>query len=536
MSTPVSAHPHRRAHQRSRRHLIRLAGALVALLTLVTATACSSAVDELKSGSGERQEGGTLRVGALQDIVPARIFTNSSDSINVLIGSVYDSLIDYPLDSLDPKPSLATSWQLSDDGKQLTLQLRDDVKFHSGRPFTSKDVEFSIKTWADPAWTVQLQRTAAAITGFDTTDEHAITLTFAHPLSNIFDLLDMLPIIDQDTIDQLREGKAFVGTGPFEFTSWSPGAKIQFTRNDDYWRGKPALDGIDVSVIPDPQAQVAQLRSHQLDLILGASYRDFESLGKDDQFNVNQWDGAEGQVYVGTNVTNPALSDVRVRQAIAYALDRKRVVDEVFRGAGVPISLPWPDYSPAYDATANGTYDYDLDQAKKLVDEAKADGVKIPKLPLTYPSENPIYGAIAQIAQADLAKVGIEVELDPQEQAQVIQQLIGAKFPALWILSHGYANWTPSTLAVSAYPFNAEHNASLYVDKDYQAIADKVWKEKPDAVDTADYATLSQALLKGSFLLEIAITLPQDASSTQVHGIGQTKRGEPVFYDTYLSK
>ncbi|MCR1781124.1 ABC transporter substrate-binding protein [Nocardioides carbamazepini] len=513
-----------------------MAAALIATSTLVAAAACSSAVDELKTSSGERQEGGTLRVGALNDIIPARIFTNSSDSINLLIGSVYDSLIDYPLDELEPQPSLATSWELSEDGTRLSLQLRDDVTFHSGRPFTSKDVEFSIKTWADPVWTVQLQRTAAAITGFDTSDEHAITLTFAHPLSNVFDLLDMLPIIDAESIDQLREGKAFVGTGPFTFDSWSPGAKISFKRNDDYWRGKPALDGIDVSVIPDPQAQVSQLRAHQLDLILGASYRDFESLGKEDRFHVNQWNGAEGQVYVGTNVTNPALSDVRVRRAIAYALDRRRVVDEVFRGAAIPISLPWPDYSPAYDEEADATYEFDLDQAKALVDEAKADGVAIPKLPLTYPSENPIYGAIAQIVQADLAKVGIEVELDPQEQASVIQQLIGAKFPALWILSHGYAHYTPSTLAVSAYPFNADHNASLYVDPEYKEAAEGVWQQKPGAVDPADYAALNEQLLEGSFLLEIAITLPQDASSTEVHDVGQTKRGEPLFYDSYLTR
>ncbi len=531
MSSSTPAHPRRRA-----RRTRRLAAAVLAATTVLTVTACSSAVDDLKATSSARQEGGTLRVGALNDIVPARIFTNSSDSINLLIGSVYDSLIDYPLDKLEPKPSLATSWKLSDDGTQLTLQLRDDVKFHSGRPFTSKDVEFSIKTWADPVWTVQLQRTAAAITGFDTSDEHAITLTFAHPLSNIFDLLDMLPIIDKDSIDQLREGKAFVGTGPFKFESWSPGSKISFTRNDDYWRGKPSLDGIDVSVIPDPQAQVSQLRAHQLDLILGASYRDFESLGKDKQFHVNQWDGAEGQVYVGTNVTNPALADVRVRQAIAFALDRKRVVDEVYRGAAIPISLPWPSYSPAYDEKANATYDFDLDKAKALVEEAKADGVKIPKLPLTYPAENPAYGAIAQIVQADLAKVGIEAELDPQEQAQVIQQLIGAKFQGLWILNHAYAHYSPSTLAVSAYPFNADHNASLYVNADYKAIADKVWNQKPGEVAPADYAALDEQLLKGSFLLEIAITLPQDASSAQVHDIGETKRGEPLFYDTYLTK
>lgn len=510
--------------------------ALAALLAVVLLTSCSSAVDELKNTSTEARNGGVLQVGAVNDIVPPSIFTNSSDSANVLVGSVYDSLIDYPLDSLEPQPRLATSWELSEDGKELTLQLRDDVTFHSGRPFTSKDVEFSIRTWADPVWTVQLQRTAAAVTGFDTSDEHAITLRFDHPVSNVFDLLDMLPIIDSESIDDLRAGKAFVGTGPFRFEGWQPGAKLSFTRNDDYWGEAAHLDRVEVNVIPDAQAQVAQLRSGQLDVVSGASNRDLESLGKDDRFAVTRWEGAESQVYVGANVTNPALSDVRVRQAIAHALDRDRIVSDVYRGAGVPISLPWPEYSPAYDAEANETYSYDLEEARKLVDEAKADGVGIPVLPLTYPAENPNYEAVAQIVQADLAEIGIEVRLDPQEHAQVIKRLIGAQFEGLWILNHAYAHYTPSTLAVSAYPFNADHNASRYVDADYKAAADKAWKTKPDEVAPDAYADLNRELLEGSFLLEIAILYPQNAASTRVGGLGLTKRGELLLGGAYLTE
>ena len=131
------------------RQLVR---AVVVLLTLVLVTACSSAVDDLKKSSGERQEGGVLRVGALNDIIPARIFTNSSDSINLLIGNVYDSLIDYPLDKLEPKPSLATSWKFSADGKQLTAfrfaEGGDVSRFYDGegnslkRAFLRAPVEF----------------------------------------------------------------------------------------------------------------------------------------------------------------------------------------------------------------------------------------------------------------------------------------------------------------------------------------------------------------------------------------------------------
>lgn len=512
----------------------RLLGALVVALTLVLASACSSAVDELRNSSSEPQDGGVIRVGAAQDIVPPSIFTNSSDAANVLIGSVYDSLIDYPLDSVEPQPRLATSWTFNDDGTQLTLQLRDDVTFHDGRPFTSKDVESSIKTWADPKWTVQFQRTAAAVTGFDTSDEHAITLTFAHPLSNVFDLLDTLPIIDAASLDQVREGKAFVGTGPFTFASWTPGSKLTFERNDDYWGTKAHLDGIEVDIIPDPQAQVSQLRSGQLDLILAGTKRDLESLGKDDAYDVQQWKGADVQTYVGANVENEALADVRLRKAIAHALDRDRIVEEVYRGTADAVNLPWSKTSPAYDEKANQTYDYDLDTARDLVDQVVADQGELPVIPLTYSAGDPDYDAIAQIIQADLKQIGVEIKLDPVEQADVIKRLIGAKFDGLWILQHSYAQYNPSTLSVSAYPFNAEHNASRYVNADYAKHADAAWKKKPEEVTTADYAALNKDLLDGAFLLEIAVRFPQTASTAKVHDLAQSKRGEPQLVGAYL--
>lgn len=509
---------------------------LAALLTLLVLTSCASAVGEIRGG-GKRVDGGVLKVGATTDLVPASVFTNSNAVTNVLIGNVYDSLVDYPLTSLKPKPKLATSWRLADGGKKLTLQLRRGVTFHDGRPFTSKDVEFSIKTWADPKWTVQLQRTAAAVTGFDTSKPHRITLTFAHPLSNIFDLLDMMPIIDSKTIDQLRQGKAFIGTGPFKFTSWSPGSKMVLTRNDHYWGPKPHLDGVEVDVVPDAQSLVSQLRSGQIQEATGFAGRDVQSLSKDDRYSVTTEHGAETQVYVGANVENPALSDVRVRKAIAYALDRKRIIDEVYRGYGTPGDLPWPDYSPAYDAKANQKYSYDPDKAKKLLAEVKADGKRIPTLPLVYPSQEADYDAVAQIVQEDLAQVGIKVQLEPTEQAQVVKQLIGAQFKGLWILGHSYAQYMPSTLAVSAYPFNADHNASRYLNKGYQAAANGVWDESAaKASRPSAYTPLNKQLLDGLFLIEIGVLTPQHVSTAQVHGIGLSKRGEPEYGRAYLTE
>lgn len=509
-----------------------LALTLVGLLVVTVLAACSSAVGEAKSGGGS-SDGGVLRIGSTTDIVPATFFTNSAEVTNTVVGAVYDSLIDYPLDSLEPEPRLATSWKVAKDGTSITLQLRDDVTFHSGREFTSKDVEFSIKAWADPANAVQLQRTAAAVTGFDTSDPHAITLTFDHPLSNILDLLDMVPIIDSESYDDLKEGKSYVGTGPFVFKSWTPGSKVVLERNDDYWGDEPQLDGIEIDVVADPQAQVSQLRSGQLDLVTGASSRDLATLKGEDGFQVDQFDGAENEVYVGADLTNPDLQDLKLRQAIAYALDRQRIVDEVFQGVGYPGNLPWASTSPAYDEQANQTYTLDVDKAKELVGQLKDH----PTVPLAYPAGNANYEAIAQIVQANLEEVGIKTRLEPQEFTQFIKQLIGGTFGGLWILQHNYAQYTPSTLTVSAYPFNADKNASHFESEAYRAHANAAWERASgtDAGAEKVYQQLNQDLLDNLFLIEIAVVPPQIASSSKVHDVGYSKRNELDLRQTSLS-
>lgn len=516
---------------RPRRRLTAAASVLAATLALA---GCSSAVDQQGSGGtgGEPTSGGVIKVGTTVDLVPAAVFTNSNDTINLLIGQVYDSLVDYPVDSLDPEPRLATSWTTAPDGRSLTLELRDDVTFHSGRDFTSKDVEFSIKTWADPKWTVQFQRTAAAITGFDTSDPHRIVLRFAHPMSNVLDLLDVMPVVDKETFDDT--GKSYVGTGPYTFKSWTPQSKLVFERNEDYWDGAPKPEGVEVRIVPDAQSLVSQLRSGQLDVIQGASNRDIETLGRSGDIDTFAFKGSERQTYVGTNVTNPALKDVRLRRAIALAVDRERIVEEVYRGTGYPIALPWPEYSPAFDEERNTDFTRDVAKAKALVAEVG----NVPTLPLEFSTANPNNEAIAQIVQSDLAEAGIKVELQPNENATHIERLIGGKFTALWVLDHAYAQYTPSTLAVTAYPFNADKNASNFDDEKYRTYANAAWKVADGASPEAKaaYDGLNDVLLDQLFLIEMTTTYFLAANSADVEGITWSKRSELGFGDAWLDR
>lgn len=502
------------------------------------ATACQSAVGQMRKVAehpGDPQYGGTLEAGITDDLIPGNLMTNSTAGITVMIGMVYEGLIRYPNDKVEPQPRLATSWKLGSDGRSLVLNLRDDVTFHSGRPFVSDDVEFSLKTYADPTWNGQLKSTAQAITRVDTSAPHRAVLHFEHPMGNIFDLLDTAPIIDKETADDIGTGKKFVGTGPFAFESWSPNAELVFKRYDDYWvRGRPYLDGARFSVVPDASSLVSSLKSSQVELANGLNYRDIESLRNIAGFSSIELTGAEQQIYVGANVEAKALQDLRLRQAIAYALDRERIVSEVFRGVGYVANLPWPDYSVAYDRARNSTYTLDRDKARELVDSIGT----VPKIPLAYRTGSPQIEATALIVQNNLADVGIDVELDPVDQAQFVKQLIGAKFEALWINFHSWAQYVPSTLTVSAYPFNAADNSSHFNDPRYSDDARRAWLVKDGASAAARhaYGRLSDDLLKNLFLIEIGIVHPQWAMSGRVQGVTYTKRSEIDLRNAYLAQ
>lgn len=509
-------------------------GALaLSLVGALAVTGCTSAVGRAGTDSAAVTEGGVLRIGDGSDLIPASLFAGAPAQATVT-GLVYDTLIRYPGDSLDPQPSLARSWDVSPDGRTVQLALRDGVAFHDGRPLTSADVEFSLRTYADPARAGQLARTAALITAYDTSDPRAVTLTLSQPAGNILDLFAVVPIIDRNTIADLDAGKGYNGTGAFRFTGWKPGTSITFEADKDYWGGAPHLDGVEYVVVPDAQTRTSQLRSGQLDLLLGVSARDADQLGTDPAFRVVEQSGVERTWYIGANVQAPGLSDVRVRRAIAYAVDRNRIVSDVYQGHGTAADLPWPEYSPAFDARLNSTYTHDVAKAKALVAEVGA----VPVIPITYTAGSTESEAVAQIVQADLAAAGITTKLDPVDAATTLKQLIGGTYSGLWITAHTYAQYTPVTLPTSAFPYNAQKNTSNFIDSDYRAAVEKAWRivdpSSSDAV--AAYHTLNTELLDNAFVIGLFNVENELATSAGVHGVGWSKRAELDLSDAYLSK
>jgi peptide/nickel transport system substrate-binding protein len=315
--------------------------------------------------------------------------------------------------------------------------------------------------------------------------------------------------------------------------SWTPGSSLVFTANKTYWGGAPKLDGAELYIIPDEQTQIAQIRSGQLDLVLDATNRDLSTLGSTAGYEVITMTGSQRSYYAGINVEGDGLRDARVRQAINQAVDRKQILSEVFLGHGTTADLPWPTFSPAYNATLNMTYDHDVTAAKKLLSQVG----KVPPIAISYSAILPMLEPIALILQQNLEAVGLTVTLDNEEAATYLANFAAGKFPGMWLSQHSLAQFSPATLLVSAYPFNAFRNISNFVNTGYQALSQAAWEQADPngAVARKLYGELNRDLLTYSFVVELVNYTTQWLTTSKVHGLAWSRRGEIDLSIAYLS-
>ncbi|MCS3778659.1 ABC transporter substrate-binding protein [Tsukamurella ocularis] len=473
---------------------------------------CTSAVRQARdANAAPGGAGGTLVLGSLADIDPKSIYSQSVTTMAIGL-LVWDTLIRYDRSTRTPRPAVARSWDVAPDGRSLTLHLRDDVRFHTGRPLTSKDVAYAVSVYASDAAGSQLQAAAKAVTAVDTPDPRTAVLRFAAPVPNVFDLLEFMLLVDSESAAELRAGTSFVGTGPFRFDGREVAASADFRRFDGYWRGPARLDGVTLRVVRDAGALLTSIRAGQSDLVLDAAPRALRQFRDQSLYRITTGDVHDAAYYVGANVAAQGLADKRVRQAISYAVDRDRIAAEVFAGAAVPSSAPWAASSPAYDGTAASHYRTDRDRARALL--AEAGGPR--RLTLSYPTGLAAAPAIAAIVQNDLAEVGITVELDPREQAAFSPFLKSGKHE-LWVGPHGFGQSDPLTLAGGAAPFKPKGNLSGFAAPEYTALVARLGQEGPGRPEVLREYT--DYLLDQQFVIDLAISPATYVSPARVKGL-----------------
>lgn len=366
---------------------------------------------------------------------------------------------------------LAKEIKESEDGSAITFVLQDNVKFHNGKVLTSADVKYTFdklfqsngakaSAFYDTA-TINNQppnnssansaagekkdvaagngKSEAAqktphITGIETPDEKTVIIKIARPsLKNqLFANLVPVAIIPEgsEVGTQASNTTPPAGTGPYKFTSFDSVQNIVVVDAfNEYWEGAPNIQKVQVKTLSDASSMQAELKSQIVDLapgVVNLAPDTFKSLEQDPNLQVLKFNGSNIQ-YLGFNTESAPLNNVKVRQAIGYAINRERIVNDLLLGQATVAHSILPEESWAYNAGTK--YPYDQNRAKQLLDEAglkdaNGDGLReMPKISFKISSGNQAVSQYAQFIQNQLTEVGIPVEIESLEFQTMLQQL-----------------------------------------------------------------------------------------------------------------
>ncbi len=330
-------------------------------------------------------------------------------------------------------PLLAEKWSFSPDLKTLTFTLRKGVKFQDGETFSSKDVKFSFERAAAKDSTNKEKAFFASIASIDASDPNVVTLTFNEPSFQALFHLGQNTAVIIDEKSAATEAAKPVGTGPYKLAAWNKGSSVSLDKWDGFRdAGKVAIAHATFRFISDPSAEVAAMLSGEIDdFAQFQANQNIPQFQSDPRFQV-LIGGTEGKTILAMNNKKKPLDDLRVRQAIAYAIDRKAIIDGAENGLGAPIGSHLTPNDPGY-VDLTGMYPHDPAKAKALL---KAAGVTTPlELTLTLPP--PAYARQGgEIIAAELADVGITAKIENVEWAQWLSGVYKDHNFDLTIVSH----------------------------------------------------------------------------------------------------
>ncbi|HKX67016.1 MAG TPA: ABC transporter substrate-binding protein [Intrasporangium sp.] len=396
----------------------RFATAAGSVLLLAVTAACSagSGTSDGTSTTGPGGSGDTsLTVGLVAEPVSLDFTTKDGAAIpQALLDNVYETLVKVD-QSGELKPALATAWQVSADNKTYTFDLVDNAKFTNGTAFTAKDAAFSINR-VKSDWTISLKSAMDVVAEAKPLSDTQLQVTLSKPSNNwLYKMSTRIGAMMSETgvTDLANEP---VGTGPYVFGEWKRGDSINLKANPDYWGTKPFFQDVTFKYFKDPSALNNALLTGTIDVVgtvqAPESLQQFEN---NDKYEITEGT-TNGEVVLSFNNGKAPMNDLKVRQAVRYAINHQALLDTCWAGRGTLIGSMVPPTDPWYE-DLTGLYPYDVDKAKALVAET---GVAAKPLRLRVPSL-PYATSCGQVVKSQLEQAGFKVALDTLE------------FPAVWL-------------------------------------------------------------------------------------------------------
>ncbi|MEQ6378019.1 ABC transporter substrate-binding protein [Bacillaceae bacterium S4-13-58] len=360
---------------------------------------------------------------------------------------LYDRLVTYDGTSTEPQPQLAKDWDISDDGLTYTFYLQEDATFHDGTPVTAEAVKYSYTR------AIELGKSAAGIfnkvidpeTSFEVVNDKTIKITLKKPFAPFISTLGTVfgniinPALAENHGDDYGEGflaEKELGSGPYILQSWDRGEKLVLKANPDYWGEAPTMETVNVLFVSEPSTARLMLEKGEVDLLDNTMISP-EVLGN--------MEGTEGirikkstgyQIdYMPMNIESGVLADKAVRQAIAHSINYEALLESVYLEEAERIGGAVPAGMFGYNPDAK-LYDYDLDKAKSLLEEAGYEEGEI-NLEIAISENNEVRSNTALLLQSDLAKVGINLEIKTYAWPTFLDLVTNGEH------DFGLVSWTP---------------------------------------------------------------------------------------------
>ncbi|WP_331774381.1 ABC transporter substrate-binding protein [Sulfurospirillum sp. 1612] len=477
---------------------------------------------------------------------------------------VYDNLVQFKYGTTQLEPGLAKSWDISKDGLSYTFHLRKGVYFHPTKffkkkvEFTADDVVFSLKRQFDktnPYYKVGGAYEYWSAMDMDNivkdvikVDKYTVKILLkkreAPFMANM--AMDFASILSKSFADQLlKEGRAddlnrlAVGTGPFYLIKWIKDDRMIFGANEDYWGGKPYVKKLIFKVIPNNSVRAAELKTGSIQIMDFPNPEEVNALRNNPKLKLIEQEGLNVG-YLAFNTQKKPFTDVKVRQAINYAIDKAAIVKAIYAGLGKVAINPIPPTMWGYNKKIKD-YPYDPAKAKELLKEAGyPNGFETTLWAMPVPRPyNPNGRKVAEAMQADLAKVGIKAKIVSYDWGTYLQKTkMGEHDMALlgWTGDNGDPDNFLYTLLSKAAANLPASNIALWKDNAFDKLVTEA-KETPDVAKRTELYKKAQVVFhEQAPWVTLANSIVVEPMAKNVHGFKLDPVGKRRFNTVWLSK
>jgi peptide/nickel transport system substrate-binding protein len=483
------------------------------------------------------RHGGSLTIAYDYEAASLATWRSGDTNTHLVYMALYDSLVNKS-ETGEISPSLAHSWEVSDDRRTYTFHLHEGVSFHNGVAFDADVVALNFERWTDPP--AGALNALTNIESVRVVDAATIEVTLETPDNQFLILLGsrLRGIVEPGAVEELDEGfgRAPVGTGPFKFVRWLTDSEIVLERNDAYWQvdehgnALPYLDELVFRVIPQSSSRHTALVTGSVDVdttVAPENVADLEERGGFEVLNI-----PAGYVALRLRVTEPPLDDVRVRQAISWAVDREAINEAIYFGLATPGDGLFSPVLLGYEPGYHPYRPRDLDLARSLLVEAGyPDGFSLDVI-----ASVPLLQAAAELVQAQLAEIGINVNIQLVERGVYLDGIVAREWEAYIDQLTGRTDPAYFFQHLSCdFPYNGHDYCNPEIDQLTRVDGVAEFASLTDPARVALYQDANRAVMEDAPLVVLVYRPTLFAWDAQVQGIAVNPVGRAFWERAWIA-